>query len=187
MDRSPIPPILATERLVLRPHGADDFEASFALWSDPRTVRYISGKPTTRDEAWSRLLRYAGLWSLLGYGYWAIEERATGAFAGEVGFADFKRAMVPSLEGVPEAGWVLAPAVHGRGYATEAVEAALAWGDRHLAVPETACIVTPENTPSIRVAEKCGYREQARTTFKESEVVLMRRSARGANAHWPAA
>jgi RimJ/RimL family protein N-acetyltransferase len=162
-------------------------EASFALWSDPRTVRYISGKPTTRDEAWSRLLRYAGLWSLVGYGYWAVEERATGTFVGEVGFADFKRVIVPSLEGVPETGWVLAPAVHGRGYATEAVEAALAWGDRHLVVPETACIITPENAPSMRVAEKCGYREQVRTTYKDSAVVLMRRSARNADARSPAA
>ena len=38
-----------------------------------------------------------GLWSLLGFGYWAIEEKAAGGFVGELGFADFKRDIEPSL------------------------------------------------------------------------------------------
>src|SRR5258708_19773253 len=95
------------------------------MWADPSVTRFIGGKMFTPEEVWARLLRYAGLWSLLGFGYWAIEERTTGDFVGELGFADFKHDIVPSLDDRPELGWALASRVHGKGYATEAVPPAL--------------------------------------------------------------
>ena len=168
-------PVIETARLVLRPHRPSDLEAAFALWSDPRTVEYILGKPSTRDETWSRILRYAGLWALLGFGYWAVEEKGSGRFVGDVGFADFKRPIEPSLEGIPEGGWTLDPAFHGRGYATEAVAAALAWADRHLEAPVSACLIAPETRASLRVAAKSGYREWVRTTYKGADTIILRR------------
>src|SRR4051812_2186757 len=95
-------PGLATERLLLRAHRPDDFEPCLAMWSDAAVTCYIGGKPFAADEVWGKILRYAGLWSLLGFGYWAIEERRSGRFVGEVGFADFKRDLVPSFGGAPE-------------------------------------------------------------------------------------
>jgi RimJ/RimL family protein N-acetyltransferase len=157
-------PVLETERLKLRGHGLDDFPASAAMWADPIVTRHF-GKSFTEEEAWTRFLRYAGHWSLLGFGYWVVEDKATSHFAGEVGFADYKRSIEPPLN-APEIGWVLASQFHGRGYATEAVRAAVAWGDRHF-TSGTTCIVHPENLASIRVAEKCGYRELRRTMYKE--------------------
>ncbi len=117
----PLPraPRLETPRLVLRAHEARDLDAVAALWSDPEVVRYISGTPFTRAESWSRILRYAGLWPIVGYGYWAVEERATGRFVGDVGLADFARELSPPIYETPEAGWVLSPLMHGKGYATE--------------------------------------------------------------------
>ena len=159
-------PVLETERLVLRGHALDDFADCLALWTDPEVTRFIGGNPSTREEVWARLLRYVGHWALLGFGYWVVAEKATGRFLGEVGFADFRREIEPSLEGVPEIGWVLAPHSHGRGYATEAVRAAIAWGEGHFGPVRTACIIAPENEPSIRVAAKCGYREFQRTTYQ---------------------
>ena len=97
-------PILETERLRLRGHRRDDFAASAAMWADPIVTRYIGGKPLSPEEAWGKMLRYAGLWSLLGYGYWAVEERASGEFAGELGFADLKRDIEPSLGDTAGAG-----------------------------------------------------------------------------------
>ena len=61
-------PVLETPRLLLRPHTLDDFPATFAMWSDPEVVRFIGGRPFTREEAWARLLRYVGHWTMLGYG-----------------------------------------------------------------------------------------------------------------------
>ena len=107
----------------MRGHTMDDFAHTKALWSDAAVVTYMSGKPYTLEECWTRFLRYRGHWSLLAFGYWVVEEKATGDFVGEVGFGNFKRDMEPPLGAIPELGWVLAPAKHGKGYATEAAKA----------------------------------------------------------------
>ena len=167
--------ILTTTHLTLRPHTRDDFLDSFAMWSDPEVVRYIGGKPFTREEVWARLLRYAGHWALLDYGYWVVRETGSGRFVGEVGFADFQREIEPSLTGTPEMGWALSPAMHGKGYATQAVRAALEWADEKWPGAATACIVAPENEPSLRVAHKAGYREQLRTTYKGQPTIMFKR------------
>lgn len=168
-------PVLETPRLILRGHRREDFEGLAAMWADDGVTRFIGGKPSTREESWARLTRYFGFWPLLGYGYWTVEVKGDPRYAGDVGFADFKRDIVPSLEGMPEAGWAFMPWVHGQGIATEAVKAALTWGDTHFAGKTTTCIISPENAPSIRVAEKCGYKEFARTTYKGSPTVQYRR------------
>jgi RimJ/RimL family protein N-acetyltransferase len=165
-------PILETERLKLRGHRLEDFNYSAAMWADPVVTRYVGGKPLTEEEAWRRMLGYIGHWSLLGFGYWAAEEKATGNFVGEIGFADYKRDLDPSLKGTPEIGWVLASPAQGKGYATEAVRAAVAWGDAQFPSARTACLISPENLASIRVAVKCGYNEFARATYKGHPTVM---------------
>jgi RimJ/RimL family protein N-acetyltransferase len=150
-------PLLETPRLRLRGHGVEDYEALAAMWSDPAVVRFIGGKPFSAHETWMRLLRYPGLWALLGYGYWAIEEKASDLLIGNIGFADYKREIQPSLQGVPEVGWALASGAHGKGYATEALAAVLAWGDEHLGAQRVVCIIDAANVVSIRVAIKAGF------------------------------
>ncbi len=164
---------IETARLVMRLHRLDDFDASAAMWADPEVVRHISGVPATREQSWARLLRYRGHWTLLNYGYWLVEDRETGAFVGEVGFADYHREMNPSLDGMPELGWALAPSAHGRGYATEAVRAALRWGATFFAPPtQIASMIAPENVASVRVAEKCGFGLWQHGSYQNSAVLL---------------
>ncbi|MGF6228438.1 RimJ/RimL family protein N-acetyltransferase [Inquilinus ginsengisoli] len=163
---------IETERLVLRPHRAEDFADLAAMWADPEVTRFIGGRPSTPEESWARLLRYGGLWGLLGFGYWAVHERATSRFVGEVGFADFRRGL--GFDGVPEAGWILMPWAQGRGLAGEAVRAALAWADARV-WDRSVCIIDPENAPSLRLAEACGYREADRITYKDHPVILLER------------
>ncbi|MDR3516707.1 MAG: GNAT family N-acetyltransferase [Azospirillaceae bacterium] len=150
-------PIVSEGQLTLRGYRPDDLDASFAMWGDAAVTRFIGGAPLTREQTWARLLRHIGHWAVLGFGYWVVEHRDSGRFVGEVGFAHFKREMEPRLDDIPEIGWVLAPWAQGRGWATEAVRAALSWGDQQLASQSSICIITPENAASIRVAEKCGY------------------------------
>ena len=170
-------PRLETARLILRGYRPGDLAASAAMWADPLVTRYIGGTPLSREAVWGKLLRYAGHWLWLGYGYWAIEEKESGALIGEVGFMDAKRDMKPSLDGAPEVGYSLVSRAHGNGYATEAVRAAAAWGDEHLESKRTGCIIIPDNTVSVRVAEKCGYTEIARTTYKDQPIVVFERFA----------
>jgi RimJ/RimL family protein N-acetyltransferase len=168
-------PALDTERLTLRGHTLADFDDSAAMWADPTVTRHIGGRPFTREEVWTRLLRYVGHWALLGYGYWVIRDKASGRFVGEVGFLDGKRDIVPSLEGAPEIGWALSTWAHGRGIATEAVRAAVEWGATHFGARRSVCLIDVDNLASVRVAQKCGYREFARTTYKGAPVILFER------------
>lgn len=171
-------PIIETERLVLRPHRLDDFDALAAMWREPEVVRYISGKPSTREQSFTRLLRYAGHWTVLGFGYWAVEDRQSGEFAGEVGFADYHREIEPPLDGMPELGWMIAPRWQGKGYATEAVRACLTWGAQHFpAGTKLSCIITPDNVASIRVAQKCGFALREATTYQGDAVGMYTRDA----------
>ena len=62
----PAAPTLETPRLALRAHRRDDFAACAAMWADPEVVRHIGGRTFSAEESWSRLLRYGGLWTLLG-------------------------------------------------------------------------------------------------------------------------
>jgi RimJ/RimL family protein N-acetyltransferase len=165
-------PVLETERLLLRRHHLDDFPHSAAMWADPNVTRFIREKPFTREESWARFLRYIGHWKILGFGYWVVLDKATNQFSGEVGFANFRRNIEPSLEDTPEIGWALTPPVQGKGYATEAVRAVVAWGENHFGSARTACIIAPENLASIRVAQKCGYRELQHTTYMSHPTIM---------------
>ena len=170
-------PVLETERLRLRGHRLDDFAACAAMWADPIVTRHF-GQTLSGEESWNRVLRYVGHWALLSFGYWVVEERATGAFVGEVGFADWKRKLEPvhsllnAESGTPEIGWILASSSHGKGYATEAARAAVAWGDERFGGGHTACIIHPENVSSIRVAEKCGYRKSGIAMYKGQPTIV---------------
>lgn len=168
---------LETERLVLDLHGIEHFEPLCQLWGDAAVVRHI-GQPSTPQETWMRLLRYRGLWPLLGYGYWALTEKASGRFVGDLGFADFHRAVEPPIRGIPEAGWVLAGWAQGRGFASEALATALAWLDGQGAHPGSVCLIAPENAPSLRLARRFGFREERVVGFSGQDTLLLRRERR---------
>jgi RimJ/RimL family protein N-acetyltransferase len=170
-----MPPTLTTPRLILRPHTAADFAACCTIWTDPEVTRFIGGRPSTEEEVWFRILRYAGLWNLLGYGYFLATDRASGAIVGEFGLADFRRDIDPPFGNTPEAGWIMLPGHHGKGLAHEAMSAVLAWAGR--TTPRTVCMIDPANAPSLKLAEKLGYHEYARTTFKGSPTLLFERMA----------
>lgn len=165
-------PVLETPRLILRAHTLDDFPAYAAMWCDAETVKFITGVPDTEEGAWARFLRAAGQWAMLGYGFWCIEEKHSGKRVGECGFINAKREINPSLEGMPEVGWALAPFAQRKGYASEAVAAALAWGEGNIGRIRMCCIISPENMPSIRVAEKFRFRQVAETNYKGTPTLV---------------
>ncbi|MDH4412531.1 MAG: GNAT family N-acetyltransferase [Rhizobium sp.] len=168
-------PVLSTTRTRLRAHRLEDFEPMMAMWQDEAIFRHITGRPSTSNETWSRLLRYIGHWHALGFGYWVIEDRENGLYLGEAGFADFHRDMDPSLGSAPEAGWSIVSSAHGRGLATEVMQAAHVWMDGHNPHGHSVCILDPEHQASLRVAEKCGYRHAYDTTFQGGATSVMKR------------
>ncbi|MDO9416007.1 GNAT family N-acetyltransferase [Pararhizobium sp.] len=169
---------IETDRLILRPFRRDDFNAYAALFADAEVVRFIGGVPFSREQAWTRFLRQVGMWHYFGFGFFALQEKETGLFIGEAGFHDLHRSINPSLEGTMETGWALSPKAHGIGYATEAVAAALRWSDGRFPQVRTTCIIQPENTASMRVATKLGFKEFHRTTYHGAHVILLERQHR---------
>jgi len=168
-------PVLETARLTLRPFQESDLDAQARAMGDPEVMRYLGANPLSREDTWRRMLCAPGLWTLIGYGYWAIVARDDGRYLGQLGFADFKRDMTPAIEDRPEIGWIFTPAAQGQGYATEAALAALAWADEVLKAPEIVAIIDADNAPSIRVAEKCGFNENEPATYRGEPIILFRR------------
>jgi RimJ/RimL family protein N-acetyltransferase len=150
-----IAPTLTTDRLILRAATRADFEAYAAIWRDERVTSFIGGQPRDRTLSWTKFTQMVGLWPLMGYGYWLAYERDGGALAGVGGLAYFERG-VPSLDGVPEAGWAFGADSWGKGYATEMMSAVLAWADAQ-GLGEIRCIISPGNDASVRVSEKLGF------------------------------
>lgn len=171
-------PTLRTERLLLAPLSLDHWEVHAEAWADPRMTEFIGGKPRTRNESWGKFLQGIGLWELFGYGYWAFVDRQSGAYLGSGGLAQFERG-VPELENFPEAGWAFVPDAWGKGFATEAMVAALDWADNVRQLGEVRCIIDPGNTASHNVAVKLGFAKIAESRDVMGELfVYARRSAR---------
>jgi RimJ/RimL family protein N-acetyltransferase len=173
-----VAPRLETERLILRAFNVADYESLHNRWSDPRVYKYTLGRPSTREDSWDQFTRYMGFWPALGYGYWAVVEKSSGHCIGEIGVADFHRDITPSLDGRPEFGWIFTPSAHGQGYATEALKVVIAWVDQNLKADFTCCITNPENIASNKLANKMGFVEIAKTTYKNEPKLVYEKSRR---------
>jgi RimJ/RimL family protein N-acetyltransferase len=171
-------PQIETARLRLRAIRTDDLDRWADVCADPEVVRHLGGTIFSREDTWRRLLATAGSWAMLGYGYWAVERREGGGMIGHAGFSDFKREIAPSIEGLPEMGWVFAREAQGQGYASEAVDVGLAWADEALNRPKIAAIINHDNAASIRLAEKAGFRVREEAQYKGEPILIFRRPAR---------
>ena len=146
-------PELETERLRLRQFCGPDLDAYARITGDPETMRYLAkGVAFEREDALRSLGYIDGHWRIRGYGLWAVEEKATGELVGRIGL------MRP--DGWPglEVAWLVARERWGKGFATEGGRAALAHAFTVLGVRRAISLIAPENTASIRVAEKLGMR-----------------------------
>ena len=170
-------PVLETPRLRLRGHRSADLPDCVAMWSDPMVTQFITGRASTEQQTWIRLLSYVGHWALHGFGYWAIEEQDSNAFVGEIGFADFRRDVPAPMRNVPELGFALVSRVHEKGYATECVRAVLRWGDAHIPSARTIALASPQNPASLHVLAKCGYEAVDRGVYNDQPVVFFARDA----------
>jgi RimJ/RimL family protein N-acetyltransferase len=160
-------PRLETERLILRELREDDVHPLFELMQDPDVVRYIGDRRIpTQPECWRAIATWIGHWALRGYGLWAVEERASGAFIGRIGLIN------PLGWPGPELGWTLAKPWWGHGYATEAAARALAWGFEEHGFPELISLIDPDNAASIRVAERLGERRLRETDLMGHRVLV---------------
>jgi RimJ/RimL family protein N-acetyltransferase len=149
-------PTVQTERLVLRRWRATDAAALAAINADPEVMRFIGrGAVLGRGLSDDLLARFEREWRERGFGLWAVVERT--APDQLLGFCGLTVPMfLPDVLPAVEVGWRLARSAWGRGVATEAARAALAFGFEEHGMHEIVAIINPGNVRSLRVAEKLG-------------------------------
>ncbi|KAF0813083.1 hypothetical protein IGB42_02483 [Andreprevotia sp. IGB-42] len=147
-----------TARLRLRQWRADDLAPFAALNADAEVMRYFPA-PMSRPDSDAMAERMAGLITLRGWGFWAVERKDSGAFIGIVGL-NVPRPELPCYPCV-EMGWRLARAHWRQGYALEAAQAALQVGFATLQLPEIVAFTALPNLPSQGVMEKLGMQRDA--------------------------
>ncbi|WP_328390513.1 GNAT family N-acetyltransferase [Streptomyces sp. NBC_00400] len=157
---------LRTERLLLRAWRPSDLAPWAAMNADPEVRRYFPGV-LTREQSEASAARFQAALDERGWGWWAVEVRATGEFIGFTGLDPVDEDM--PFTGV-EAGWRLTRSAWGHGYATEAAEAVLAFGFTTLGLPEILAVTTATNLRSQAVMRRIGMTHDPADDFDDPDV-----------------
>jgi RimJ/RimL family protein N-acetyltransferase len=157
---------ISTERLIMRSWRESDLPSWAAMNADPEVRRYV-GPLLTPGQAEAWVLNFQDDLDRRGFGFWALEVRASGDFIGFTGL-DIVEEEMP-VTGV-EIGWRLARSAWGHGYATEAARAALEYGFGILTLPEIVAITMAANLRSQAVMERIGMTRDPAEDFDDPDV-----------------
>jgi RimJ/RimL family protein N-acetyltransferase len=160
-------PTLETERLILRNWQESDFDPFAQYYADPTTAAFVGGT-CSRSDAWRRMAAFAGHWPLRGYGFWALEEKASGHFVGYAGL------YFPEGWPEPEVGWGLLKTSQRRGFATEAALRARAFGYANIGFKTLISFIDMRNAASRAVAERMGARYEKSAILHGAEAGVFR-------------
>jgi ribosomal-protein-alanine N-acetyltransferase len=159
-------PVVTTERLVLRGFRAEDLPAHRAAVDDDDAVTWAH----VRLPLAASLRRWADRldgWDRDGLGMWIVEVAATGTVIGHAGLQPLHGT------GDVELGYYLGRATWGKGYATEAGRACLAYGFETCGLRRIVAVVRPDNRASRHVLEKLGFRHECDGVFYDADASLM--------------
>lgn len=140
---------IETDRLRLRQWKATDFEVYAKYYSNESLAKYVGGR-IGKEMAWRKMASLIGHWYLMGFGYWAVEEKESKNFVGCVGL--WKSEPWPEVE----LGYWILPKMYGKGYATEAGIASKNFAFEELGLSALVSYIAPDNEPSKRTAVKIG-------------------------------
>jgi RimJ/RimL family protein N-acetyltransferase len=167
MPRVNSQPQLTTERLLLRPWREEDREPFAALNADPAVMEHFPSM-LSRSQSDALAERIDSDLRRLGYGLWAVEVPGEASFIGFVGLQRTDDDL--PFDQTTEVGWRLARSHWGRGLATEAARAALAFAFGELALGEIVAFTYAGNLRSRRVMERLGMRHDRAGDFIHPEL-----------------
>jgi ribosomal-protein-alanine N-acetyltransferase len=130
-----------------------------ALYGDPEVATWLGRPAMDRGQALERLERHIDHQRRHGFSVWAVVEKESGEVVGHCGLQHLDEG--PEIE----VGWALLPSRWGRGYATEAARAALAYGFGELGLHEIVAVTRPDNLRSQRVMQKLGMTYEGRAVY----------------------
>lgn len=142
-------PVIETERLRLRAFEERDLDAYAALRADEKVMKFLGG---VQDDTltWRGMATILGHWTLRGFGFFCVEEKASGQCIGHCG------PWRPHNWPDNEIGYTLARDAQGKGYATEAARASLSFAYEKLGWATAISVIDPENAASQNVAKRLG-------------------------------
>jgi [ribosomal protein S5]-alanine N-acetyltransferase len=157
---------LKTARLGFRWWTAEDLPLAQELWGDLEVTKYFGG-PFSEQEIRRRFKRERARRMVHGFQYWVIELLENGEFVGVCGLRPYRPA-----EEIVELGFHLRPKFWGRGLATEAARAAIAYAFATYAPKKLTAGHHPENGNSKKVMEKLGFRYSHEENFPELQMQI---------------
>ncbi|MBY5435172.1 GNAT family N-acetyltransferase [Rhizobium leguminosarum] len=143
---------LESERLILRPWRQEDRKPFAAINAELDVVRYLN--PLTDEQSNAMLDRIDRHFEDHGWGFWALEEKASGALIGLCGLNNVS----PALPFAPavEIGWRLSASRHGAGYGREAAERSLDFAFNDLKLDRIVSFTVPANSNSWGLMRRLG-------------------------------
>lgn len=163
--------LIVTERLELCVPAKDDITEMRAIVADPATRRFLPPGQSPADHH-ARFCRNAGSWLLYGYGAFTLRERG-GEVIGNAGLFHTIRGLGDDFDDLPEAGWVLRADRTGQGFAREAMTAVLAWFERAHGRQRIVCMISPDNAPSLALADRLGFTAMREAALPDGETVRL--------------
>ena len=151
--------VVTTERLELWRPQPGDLPGLHAMMDDAETARFAGNTLPSLADSFARQLRNAGSWALYGYGAFMVREPGHEKIIGNCGiFRSFRGFGVEmGFDDAAEAGWIIHRDHWRRGYAREAMVAALAWFDREHGPQRVVCMIEEGNDASVKVAQTLGF------------------------------
>lgn len=156
-------PTINTARLTLRPPQESDFEALCTFGQSEDRMRFLGGTVDANAQ-WRTLLADMGHWALRGYGYFSIEETASGLLVGRAG------PIFHNHNDEPELAWQLFEGFDGNGFASEAASAARDWYYGLTGNGPLMSWINVANAPSQGVARRLGAWVERDDTTKSGHV-----------------
>jgi ribosomal-protein-alanine N-acetyltransferase len=160
--------VVQTQRMILRRLTLDDAPFMHALVNDPAWLQYIGDRGVrTLDDAREYLRTGAiDMYARLGFGLFLVELKATGEAIGICGL--IKRDALADVD----LGFAFLPQFRGGGYATESAQGTMTYARQQLGMQRVVAIVSPQNSRSIALLEKLGFRfeQELRLPPKEDRV-----------------
>jgi RimJ/RimL family protein N-acetyltransferase len=177
----PPPPmtILTTARLRLEPFDLSHLDGLHAMNSDPEVMRYISGRPETREETLAGIERIQARWREFGYSWWSFIERTSGQLVGAGCIQNLRRTDTPAPDPTcpHEIGWRLRRDRWHQGFASEAAIAMADFAFGPLAAPELYAVCDPANAASAAVMQRLGMDDLGLETWYGLSLRTYRTSA----------
>lgn len=156
--------IATTNRLLIRELVKEDLDSLYELYEDAEAQRFLTPLSSDRKKEEEILCAYIDrIYSLYGYGMWAVCEKDSGKLIGKAGFQPGT-----AESRIPEYGCLILAEKRKQGISLEAGEKILQFADEKLGFPITCAMADIENEASIRMLQHLGFHETGNENKKET-------------------